>query len=171
MEQVLHFPEGRLRRADYLVPPRGRSHQTTVLGEAKCYNPFIEWNARPAWSWYMAVSFGTQLWDYVNKVIASRRTANRHTVVYHFCDFQPRWTAYETAAALAATAAEGFSLRLRDSPPGANWIQTPGCYVDMADMLFTVAPELFECFVPGQVGPNPLESCVGSFYDLCSGSE
>lgn len=87
------------------------------------------------------------------------------------CDFQPRWTAYETAAALAATAAEGFSLRLRDCPPAANWIQTPGCYVDMADMLFTVAPELFECFVPGQVGPNPLESCVGSFYDLCSGSE
>ena len=52
-----------------------------------------------------------------------------------------------------------------------DWITAPGCYVDIANMLATVAPELFLCFVPGQVAPgdiDPSESCMGSFYDPCA---
>jgi len=174
MEQVIHRPAGRMRWADYVVPPTRSAHETTVLGEAKCYNPFIQYNANAAWSWYRAVGFGTQLWDYINKVISSRRAGGRHVVVYHFCDFIPRHVAYETTAALAATTAHGFTVRARDTHPGAQWITAPGCYLDMANTLMTVAPQLFECFVPGQIAPvglDPADDCTGAFYDLCSGSE
>lgn len=166
--------EGRLRFPDFYVPPHPRNHRVEVFGEAKCYNPFIEWDRSRVWSWFSAVGFGTQLVDYVNKMLEGRRTGHPRTIAYYFCDLLPQWANYEVAAALAWTGANGFDVHVRDSPPGANWIRAPGCYVDMADALYTVAPSLFQCFVPGEVAPDgvdPRDSCIGAFYDQCSGSE
>lgn len=168
------LPEGRLRFPDFYVPPHPRNHRVEVFGEAKCYNPFIAWDRSRVWSWFSAVGFGTQLVDYINKMMEGRRTGHPRTVAYYFCDLLPQWTNYEVAAALAWTGANGFDVHVRDSPPGANWIRAPGCYVDMADALYTVAPSLFQCFVPGEIAPDgvdPRDSCIGAFYDQCSGSE
>ena len=43
-------------------------------------------------------------------------------------------------------------------------------YRPPAQMSVKGAPQLFECFLPGD-DQDPADSCIGAFYDTCSGSE
>ena len=169
----LVLTEGRLRYPDYKIPPTRKNHYSQVLGEAKCYNPFIPWT-RNATSWFSAAATGTQMQDYISKMFEGRRSGRGVAIVYHLCDLSPQWLSYMIAEALAQTAANGISFHIRDTPPAANWIKAPACYIDVLDDLVVHAPELFQCFVPGAAAPDgvdPTDSCIGAFYDFCSGSE
>ncbi|MCB9553777.1 MAG: hypothetical protein H6705_18205 [Myxococcales bacterium] len=161
-------PAGRLRYPDYVT--RGRN--VIVLGEAKCYDPVVPWNARSAWMWYRAVAFGTQLDDYTTKVVMSRRGAGpRYSTVYHFCSGTPGWVARLIAAAMAKTQADGFTLNLNDNG-GRRFVTEPVCWQD--GLPLAVAQTAFACYVPGEVAPegvSPAWDCAGVFYDRCTGSE
>jgi len=172
--QVVNRPAGQLRFPDYTIPPHPRNRWQRVFGEAKCFNPFVEWNDSAGWQWLRVVAFSTQLYSYLGKVIEGRARDPKTAVTYHFCDALPRWVAHEMVAAIGYTSGSGFSFHARDTPPGANWIMAPACYTDMFGILLAEHPELFWCFLPGTVAPegfDPADSCVGAFYDLCTGSE
>lgn len=160
-------PAGRLRKPDYRLT--GPNH--VVLGEAKCYSQ-TGWSRRSAWYWYRGMAFGTQLEDYLNKVIAGRRGAGpRYSVIYNFCAGTPGWSALMLAAGHAKVQGDGLTLRLNDNG-GRPFIMDPLCWED--GLPLTVAQTVFACFVPGEVAPegvNPAWSCVGAFYDNCNGSE
>jgi len=164
---VVLQPEGRLRLPDYLL----RGPNRIVLGEAKCYTQ-TDWNRRSAWHWFRAAAFGTQLEDYLNKVVAGRRGAGpRYSVICNFCAGTPGWTALMLAAGQAKVQGDGLTLRLNDNG-GRPFIMDPLCWE--AGLPLTVAQTAFACFMPGRAAPEgvgPTWSCVGPFYDNCNGSE
>lgn len=165
--RVMLQPAGRIRYPDYLT--RGPNH--IVLGEAKCYSQTV-WRRQSAWYWYRGMAFGTQLEDYLNKVIASRVGAGpRYSVIYNFCAGTPGWTALMLAEGFAKVQGDGLTLRLNDNG-GRPFIMDPLCWED--GLPLTVAQTAFACFAPGEIAPegvSPTWSCVGAFYDNCNGSE
>lgn len=168
-EQVI-LPEGRVRYPDYIV----NAPHHVVLGEAKCYNRFVQWNSTAKWQWKWAIAFAGQLMDYVAKALASRRGGPRYSVRYHWCDGPPGWAGTIMAAAIASAQAEEINEQSleRDSPLGVNWANLPVCWHDALDPLVARVLHQFECWMPGEeVVAQPVDLCLGAFYDDCHGSE
>ena len=163
------LPAGRTRFPDYLVD----APRHNVLGEAKCYKTVEDLSAsNTAYAWARFAAFGTQMTDYLNKAMASRREGKRTSVRYHFCRTPPRWAQLMVVAGIASLGANEFNEQSLEPTfvPGVN---PESVYSDaICTDGIALSTALFNCFVPGQVNADNLPSCIGgSWYDACRGSE
>ncbi|MEZ4436157.1 MAG: hypothetical protein R3F65_27485, partial [bacterium] len=179
--RIVRREPNRRRYADGFIASHPGTHQRGVMIEAKCLNPYLEFDARNhAWARIMQVGFVTQLHDYLAFANDTWRARRAQTppirVQYYFCDFIPRWAGLLMAAALAQGAPAGYfgEPQLRFGPPDNNWVRSPVWYPDALGLADAVgsAVENWEGFIPwSDEGGDWMMNITGSIYDQLSGSE